>query len=165
VIDRWFGTITDSHDEPCFHQTLSYLYTLEIAQQDGHEVGMNEQKASADDFDRKCTWVAAFLILFTVICVIVIGAVRNDPIKDRNVVVFVRILIAILAGVIGRSIPGMLTVQAKYKGFWVRGTSAAAMFVIAYMATPAVMPIGDVPKGIEENADGQPIAVEGRNDD
>ena len=75
--------------------------------------------------------------------VVLIGflVVRNEPIADQNMVVFLRILLSTFSAVLGASIPGFLHVDIKGKGFAIRAAGALAMFVMTFWLTPNVMPI------------------------
>lgn len=64
--------------------------------------------------------------------------VRNEPL-DPNLVVFVRILLSVFAGVLGATIPGFLNVSVKGPGVAIRAGGALALFVISYFFTPAVV--------------------------
>lgn len=65
--------------------------------------------------------------------------IRNQPIADPNLVVFVRIILSVMIAVFGATIPGMLKVDFSAKGLTIRAMGALALFVITYILTPKVL--------------------------
>ncbi|MBP7960899.1 MAG: HEAT repeat domain-containing protein [Caldilineaceae bacterium] len=64
--------------------------------------------------------------------------VRNEPL-DPNLTVFVRIILSVMAGILGAVIPGFLSVDIKKSGLAIRAGGALALFVISYFFTPTVI--------------------------
>ncbi len=64
--------------------------------------------------------------------------VRNQSL-DANLVVLVRVILSLMAGVLGAMIPGILLVGIHGPGFKIRAGGALALFVISYFFTPEVM--------------------------
>lgn len=64
--------------------------------------------------------------------------VRNQPI-EANLVVLVRVILSLMAGIVGAMIPGILLVGVQGPGFKIRAGGALALFVISYFFTPEVI--------------------------
>jgi hypothetical protein len=64
--------------------------------------------------------------------------IRNEPL-DPNLTVFVRIILSVMAGILGAVIPGFLSIDLKGAGFAIRAGGALALFVISYFFTPTVI--------------------------
>lgn len=64
--------------------------------------------------------------------------IRNDPFADPDLVVLVRIVLALAVGILGATIPGFLSVEYDLGGFSIRAAGALALFVIVYFGTPEV---------------------------
>ena len=84
-----------------------------------------------------------FLLLTIVAAIAWIGLVgflviRNEPLAP-NLVVFVRIILSVMAGILGAVIPGFLAVGIQGPGFAIRAGGALALFVISYFFTPTVI--------------------------
>lgn len=65
---------------------------------------------------------------------------RNEPFRDANLVVLLRIIMAFLLPIMGATIPGMLNVKFDKFGFTIRAVGAVGMFIIAIFFTPQVLP-------------------------
>jgi hypothetical protein len=66
--------------------------------------------------------------------------VRNQPFADPNIVVVLRILVAVAAAICGATIPGFLHIESKFRGFGIRAGGALALVVLTYLLTPKVLP-------------------------
>jgi hypothetical protein len=67
-------------------------------------------------------------------------AIRNQPIADRNIVVFIRTLLSLAVAIVGATVPGMLNVDIKStKGLAIRASGALALFVLSFWLTPKVL--------------------------
>ncbi len=86
-------------------------------------------------WERICVVAAAFII----VALVVLLAVRNQPINDPNVVVMVRILLSVAVAALGATIPGFLNVSLRGPGLIVRAGGALALFVLSYFFTPKVL--------------------------
>lgn len=65
--------------------------------------------------------------------------IRNEPIEDKNFVIFIRIILSTLLAAMGATIPGMLNVNLERKGVLIRASGALALFVITYLLAPTVL--------------------------
>ena len=83
-------------------------------------------------------WVGliAAMLVFALIAFVVI---RNAPFADPNIVVLLRVVVAIAAGIFGGTIPGLLEVEWNLRGFIGRGTGALVLAVGTYCITPTVL--------------------------
>jgi len=136
IIGAWEIRITTAHGDSCFGQVLTVLRLLE----EGHKMGIKDgyNKAIQTHLWEKIVCASVAVIFVLLIAVITI---RNEPIRDQNIVVFMRIGLALLAGFFGVAVPGLLQVDAKFKGWSIRGTSGFALAIIVYFFTPTVLPI------------------------
>lgn len=87
------------------------------------------------------SWEKAIVYLTGLLFVGVISflLIRNQPIADKNLVVFVRILLSVVIAAFGATIPGMLKVDFSTKGLSIRAAGALALFVITFILTPKVL--------------------------
>lgn len=81
----------------------------------------------------------AYLTAFLFIGVVCFLLIRNQPIADPNLVVFVRTILSVMLAVFGATIPGMLKVDLSVKGISIRAIGALALFVITFLLTPKVL--------------------------
>lgn len=79
--------------------------------------------------------LSAALLWFGLVGFLVI---RNQALEP-NFVVLVRIILSVMAGILGAMIPGILLVGIHGPGFKIRAGGALALFVISYFFTPAVI--------------------------
>ncbi|WP_306116854.1 MULTISPECIES: tetratricopeptide repeat protein [unclassified Roseovarius] len=77
-------------------------------------------------------------------------AYRNEPFSDPNIVILIRIALAISVAVVANQVLGALHVRGKFGPITVRATGAFALGVISYFATPTVLPL-DIEETIEIN--------------
>ena len=91
---------------------------------------------------------AAALVLGLVVYLVV----RNEPFADPNLVVFTRIVLGVAVAALGATIPGFLHVDWAVKGVTIRAAGALALFVLAFLFTPAVVP-GAQPTADEDRKD------------
>ena len=86
--------------------------------------------------EKVLTYFAGFGFL-GVVCFLL---VRNQPLADKNLVVFVRILLSLVVAVFGATLPGLLKIDlTSKKGIAIRSTGALALFVLAFLFTPKVL--------------------------
>ena len=64
--------------------------------------------------------------------------IRNEPLAP-NLLVLVRIILSVMAGILGAVIPGFLSIDIHGSSFAIRAGGALALFVISYFFTPAVL--------------------------
>lgn len=76
--------------------------------------------------------VAVLIVLF--ICWLI---VRNEPIRDANLAVLLRILVSLAVAALGATIPGFLRVDLSGAGMAIRAGGAIALFVLTYFFTPS----------------------------
>lgn len=82
-------------------------------------------------------------------CSVVLGlgcylVIRNEPFRDPNLVIVVRMLLSLAVAVLGATIPGFLQVDFSNRGVVIRGGGALALFVITFLLTPSVLlPVHD----------------------
>src|SRR5687768_11944738 len=85
----------------------------------------------------KVTVTAVSIAIFVLLGYLI---VRNEPFRSPNLVVAMRILIAVAAATLGGTIPGFLNVGWNVRGVSIRAGGALALFVIAFFGTPTVLP-------------------------
>lgn len=83
--------------------------------------------------------VIVFVASFLVISLVGYLVIRNEPFADPNLVVLVRIILAMATAVLGATIPGFFEVGWSLKGLTIRATGAAAFFVLTIVFTPDVL--------------------------
>lgn len=64
--------------------------------------------------------------------------IRNEPLEP-NLIVLVRIVLSVMASILGAVIPGFLAIDMKGSGFAIRAGGALALFAISYFFTPTVI--------------------------
>jgi small GTP-binding protein len=67
--------------------------------------------------------------------------IRNQPIADPNLVVALRLILSFVVAAFGATIPGLLKVDLSARGLSIRAVGALALFVLAYVTTPQVLPL------------------------
>src|ERR1700691_5510666 len=85
-------------------------------------------------FERR---VSVFTGVFT-IGVVLYLVIRNQPFSDPNLVVLIRIVLALAVATVGATIPGFLSLTYNLAGFAIRAAGALCLFVIAFFGTPHV---------------------------
>src|SRR5262245_39349318 len=75
--------------------------------------------------------VAIGVVLFVI--------VRNEPFRDPNLVVALRILLSFSVSLLGGTIPGFLSIDWSGGGIALRAGGALALFVLTYFGTPVVL--------------------------
>jgi hypothetical protein len=112
-------------------------------------------------------WEKICAVATAIVVVAFVGflAVRNEPFKDENIVVLLRIVLCLAVAVIGATAPGFLQIDLSLKGVLVRAGGALALFVLTYLFAPAG--IGSI---IKKDDGGQPPGETGsiskkKNDD
>lgn len=66
-------------------------------------------------------------------------AIRNQPFRDPNLVVFLRIVLSVAAAILGATIPGIFRFDWRGKGLVVRSGGALALFVASFVWSPTVV--------------------------
>ena len=66
-------------------------------------------------------------------------AVRNEPFADPNLVVLLRIVLSVAAGILGAMIPGFLGLAWSGRGLAVRAGGALALVILSLVWSPAVI--------------------------
>lgn len=66
-------------------------------------------------------------------------AIRNDPFADPNLVVLLRIVLSVCAGVLGATIPGFLRLNWSGPGLAIRAGGAVGLVILTYVFSPAVI--------------------------
>ena len=86
------------------------------------------------------SWERILAIIAAIAWIGLVGflVIRNEPLAP-NLVVFVRIILSVMAGILGAVIPGFLAVGIQGPGFAIRAGGALALFVISYFFTPTVL--------------------------
>lgn len=85
-------------------------------------------------FERRVSLLTAVFVVGVVVYLVV----RNAPFSDPNLVVLMRIILALAVGVLGATIPGFLSVEYNFAGFAIRATGAVGLFLVAFFGTPRV---------------------------
>jgi internalin A len=100
------------------------------------ERGVQQMKYHPQMWERIIVYATAALFVGIVSFLLI----RNQPIADPNLVVFVRILLSLTVAVFGATVPGMLGVNLTTKrGLVIRSSGALALFVLTYIMTPSVL--------------------------
>jgi hypothetical protein len=68
--------------------------------------------------------------------------IRNEPFEDQNLVVITRIIISFSMAILGATVPGFLNLTWRGGGLIVRAGGALALFVLTFVYTPKVLPLG-----------------------
>lgn len=76
------------------------------------------------------------------LCLVGYLLIRNQPFADANLVVALRVILSLFVAVLGAAIPGLLHVDFSARGLAIRAAGALGLFVIAFLATPGVLPLG-----------------------
>lgn len=84
--------------------------------------------------------IVAVAMAALIIVAVLYLVVRNQPFADPNLVIILRIVLSIAAGILGATIPGFLHVQWSGGGFVIRAAGALALFVITFFGSPSVIP-------------------------
>ncbi len=90
----------------------------------------------AKTWERAIVYLSGFMFLVLVSFLLV----RNEKFADPNLVVVLRIVLSLVVAVFGAAVPGMLNVDFSAKGITVRAVGALALFVLAFLLTPTVLP-------------------------
>ncbi len=85
--------------------------------------------------------VALFTGVGLVVAVVYL-VVRNEPIRDPNLVVFFRTVLSLAVGVLGGTIPGFFGFDYSKGGLVLRASGAMALAVMAFVWTPKVQSLG-----------------------
>ena len=101
------------------------------------ESGINRYRAH--EWERKTVVFTGVFIVAAIIYLVI----RNEPFKDQNLVVLVRIILALAVALCGATIPGFLNVEWNLKGMFIRSGGALALFVLTLSFTPKVLPALD----------------------
>lgn len=96
---------------------------------------MARAKAQSLTYDRIIATVAAIVGLGLVAFVIV----RNEAFADPNFAVMMRVILSLVAGVFGATLPGFLNITWSGSGFALRAGGALALFALTYIFTPTVI--------------------------
>jgi len=85
-------------------------------------------------FERRISVSTAVIIVSVVVYLVI----RNQPFTDLNLIILLRIILAVSMGIIGATIPGFLTIEYSAKGVVIRAAGALALTIICYFGTPKV---------------------------
>lgn len=80
---------------------------------------------------------ATFVATIVVITVLYL-VVRGEPFRDAQLVVLLRIVLAVSMGIIGATIPGFMQIEYSTKGNTIRAGGAMALSLLCYVGTPKV---------------------------
>jgi len=95
---------------------------------------MNALSTDNFKFERRVSVITG---VFVIACVIFL-VIRNQPFSDANLVVLMRIILALAVAVLGGTIPGFLSLEYNATGFAIRAAGALGLFVITFFGTPRV---------------------------
>jgi len=91
--------------------------------------------------------IVSVLMAVVIFALVIWLAIRNQPFADPNIVVLVRIVLSVAAGVVGATIPGFLNVDWTLKQtLLVRSGGALALTVLSFIYTPKILPVIPEPK-------------------
>lgn len=116
--------------------------------------GEKKPTHSQDAAHQPAQWekVSVYVVAVFVIGLIAFIVLRNTPFADPNIIVFVRILLALAVAVLGAAIPGFLHIGWKGKGWLIRAGGACALFVLVYFFTPEVLAVpAPPPSQVDQN--------------
>lgn len=105
---------------------------------------MNKSEFSKDIPYTASRWEKV-LAYFSAIFIIILSSylvIRNEPFSDANLVVIVRVNLAIAIAILGATIPGFLHIDWKVRGVAIRAGGALGLFIFAYWYTPDVINVG-----------------------
>jgi hypothetical protein len=112
------------------------VYTVPIRDIQTQRISDEDAKSRSPTLWEKIVATAvAVLIVFLVAWL----TIRNEPFRDPNLVVLIRIVLSVAVAVLGATIPGLLHVGWKAKGVAVRSAGALALFVVSFMWSPTVI--------------------------
>ncbi len=96
------------------------------------------------------SWERITVVAVSVFVVLLVAwvVIRNEPFRDTNIVVLLRILLSLSTAVLGFTIPGFLHIELKGRGLVIRAGGALALFVLTFFFTPGVLALGS-----EDSAD------------
>lgn len=67
-------------------------------------------------------------------------AIRNEPFRDANITAMVRMVLSVMLGIVGSTIPGFILIEWKGARWGARAGGAFALFMVCYLVTPKVLP-------------------------
>lgn len=95
-----------------------------------------EQQYRAQPWEKILAYSVAAVVILAVLYLVI----RNEPFRDPNLVVLVRVLLSLAVAIQGAIVPGFLRLSWKGKGLLVRAGGALALFVLTFLVTPTVLP-------------------------
>lgn len=133
ITRRWCKKILADHGPRCFAR----VQTLIQIHRSGIDLGksMPTESYGPAQWEKILAW-AIGVVIVGVCCFVVL---RNEPFADLNLVVVIRILLALFAGLFGVVVPGLLRVEGKWKGWQIRATAGFALAVLVYSTSPEVI--------------------------
>jgi len=100
------------------------------------EAHNQDSRLKSTNWEKVLAYVVG-MILLGVGCYLML---RNEPFRDPNFVVILRIMISLAAATIGATIPGFFHISSTNKRWTIRAGGALALFVLTYLFTPKVLP-------------------------
>ncbi len=87
------------------------------------------------------TWekIIAWTLTIGIVGLIIFLAIRNEPFQDPNMVIFLRLLLAVALGFWGGLLLGKMEIEGKVKSIFVRASGGLAIFVLSLVLTPKVI--------------------------
>ena len=101
---------------------------------------MNNKKYKPSSIEKGVAYIAAFVVFGTSMFLII----RNEPFADQNLVVIARTMLSFSVATLGATVPGFLRISWQGKGAIIRAGGALALFVLTFLYTPKVLPVGVV---------------------
>ena len=83
--------------------------------------------------------VTASVFAGIIVLVVVLVTLRNEPFRDPNIVVLLRMLVSLSVAALGATIPGFLQIGIKRKAVLIRAGGALSLFVLTYWFTPQIL--------------------------
>lgn len=138
IIDAWELRISTNCGDEIFAEVLTLKYLMG----EGYKMGVKDGKKAAGATQ---LWEKIVFVLF---CAVMLGVgaitvLRNEPIRDPNLVVILRIFMMLVAGMFGSAMPGLLHLEGQLSGWTIRATAGFALAVLAYLFNPTVLPMPD----------------------
>src|SRR5262249_16422117 len=80
----------------------------------------------------------AIITSISVVGVVLYLVIRNKPFSDPNLVLLLRIVLAVAMGIIGGTVPGFLRIDYTKGGITVRAAGALALVLVCFFGSPRV---------------------------
>jgi hypothetical protein len=107
--------------------------------------------------------IAAYSGISIVLCLVAFLLIRNAPFADPNLVIVLRVVLAVAAGVVGATLPGQFSLSWKGQGLALRATGALGFSIAMLLFSPKVVETAARPP--EETRPQRPAELTSRQTD